>query len=438
MLGWYDPKLVALSLVVAIIASCTALELAGRVSTSRGRSAWIWLFGGALSMGIGIWSMHFIGMLAFHLPIPVAYDGPITLLSLFIAVVVSGVALLVIKRDTLTKKSISVGAMLMGSGICAMHYTGMIAMQMSPSIEYDPLLFVASVLIAIAASLAALWIAFKLRQKYSLLALLAKLGSAVVMGLAITGMHYTGMAAAQFAPDSICLAADSTRGMDTATLAMIIGMATLGILFVTMGISALDAHFAVNTAKLANSLQAANEQLQTVALYDSLTQLPNRMLLGDRMGQAIAHAKRTESSFALMFVDLDRFKPVNDSFGHAVGDELLKSVARRLKCCVRNEDTVARNGGDEFVIVLSEVNNIKDAAKISRKIVEALNRPFHIGAHELGISCSIGISVYPVDGQDIHTLLANADTAMYRAKKEGRNAYKFFMSSNITPVSDMQ
>jgi NO-binding membrane sensor protein with MHYT domain len=162
--GTYELKLVALSIVVAIIASYTALELAGRVSAAKGRSAWLWLLGGSVSMGTGIWSMHYIGMLAFHLPIPIAYDTPITLLSMFIAIGVSGIALLVLKRPALTKENITVGATLMGIGITAMHYTGMFAMRMSPPIVYDPWLFIASVLIAIVASLAALFIAFQLRS----------------------------------------------------------------------------------------------------------------------------------------------------------------------------------------------------------------------------------------------------------------------------------
>src|SRR5690349_15700413 len=220
MTGSYDLKLVVLSLVVAAIASYTALDLAGRVNASRGKSSWIWLFAGALSMGTGIWSMHFIGMLAFRLPVPVAYDLPITMLSMGIAIVVSGIALFVMRYPTLSNSNLSIGASLMGVGICAMHYTGMAAMQMSPPIQYHPPLFIASVVIAIAASMAALWLAFQLRQKRSALAVIARLGSAIIMGLAITGMHYTGMAAAQFAPGSICLAVDSTGGMGNATLAL--------------------------------------------------------------------------------------------------------------------------------------------------------------------------------------------------------------------------
>jgi diguanylate cyclase (GGDEF)-like protein len=425
MTGYYDPWLVLLSLAVAVFASYTALELAGRVSEKEGRGSWAWLVGGAVAMGSGIWSMHFIGMLAFHLPVPVAYDAGLTTLSLVLAIGVSGVALFVVRRPALTRQNIAAGAALMGTGISAMHYTGMYAMRMSPPIEYDPTLFVASVLIAIAASLAALWIAFQLRHRHSGLAVLAKLGSATIMGLAITGMHYTGMAAAQFAPDSVCLAAETT-GLDNTTLAIAIGAATILVLSVTLGVSALDAHFAAHTARLADSLQAANEQLRSLALHDKLTGLPNRMLLEDRMAQAITRAGRSGRSFALMFVDLDRFKPVNDTHGHDVGDRLLQEVARRLAGCVRKADTVARTGGDEFVVVLGEIGGAKDAAMVGAKILDELARPFFVEGHELEISCSIGISVYPEDGRDIPTLMANADKAMYHAKRSGRNQYSFF------------
>src|SRR5262245_10252909 len=141
MSGYYDFKLVALSLVIASIASYTALELAGRVNQAKGRSSWFWLIGGAVAMGIGIWSMHFVGMLAFHLPIPVAYDAPTTMLSMAIAIVVSGPGLYVASRPTLTGPNVTAGATLMGIGISAMHYTGMHAMRMSPAIEYHPPLF---------------------------------------------------------------------------------------------------------------------------------------------------------------------------------------------------------------------------------------------------------------------------------------------------------
>jgi diguanylate cyclase len=428
MTGVYSPELVALSLVVAVLASYTALELAGRVSQKHGRSSTAWLVGGAFAMGTGIWSMHFIGMLAFHLPIAVRYDAAVTALSMVIAIVVSGLALFVVSRAAMSVWSLAVGATLMGIGIAAMHYTGMYAMRMSPPITYQPLLLAASIVIAIVASFAALWIAFQLRHQSFGVAVLLKLGSATLMGLAITGMHYTGMAAAQFAPGSVCRAADSI-GMSNSALAVTIGIVTFCILIIALGVSALDAHFAT---RLADALKATNQQLSTLALYDSLTGLPNRMLLDDRMGEAVSRAERGREHFALLFVDLDRFKPVNDSFGHRIGDLLLKSVAQRLIACVRASDTVARTGGDEFVVLLSGIGDPTDAAMVSRKILDELSRPFFIEDYEIDTSGSIGISIYPKDGKDVSLLKVAADLAMYHAKRSGRNNYCFF-APEMTP-----
>ena len=426
MVGSYDPGLVVLSVLVAVIASYTALDLAGRVSAKSGASSWFWLLGGAFSMGTGIWAMHFVGMLAFHLPVPLAYDVPINVLSWLIATAVSGVALYVVRRPAMTAQNLSVGAALMGTGICAMHYTGMAAMRMTPPIVYDPALFIASVIIAIVASLAALWIAFQLRRKRPGTAILAKIGSALLMGFAIAGMHYTGMAAAEFAPDSICLAADSGTSLSNQTLAVLVSIGTLGILGITLVISAFDSQLAARTVKHADSLQAANEQLRNIALYDNLTGLPNRLLLEDRMERSILRGDRSGKLGALMFVDLDRFKSVNDTFGHRIGDELLKTVAQRLTNCIRKEDTVARVGGDEFVVVLNELAKREDAALIGGKMLQELSRPFSVERHELEISCSIGISVFPDDGKTLLELMNNADVAMYHAKKAGRNGYLFF------------
>jgi diguanylate cyclase (GGDEF)-like protein len=428
LIGTYNSWLVALSVVIAAIASYTALDLAGRVSARQGLASRLWLLGGALSMGSGIWAMHFVGMLAFQLAIPLAYDTLLNLLSWLIAAAVSGVALFVVRRPVLTGANLSAGGALMGIGIASMHYTGMAAMRMSPPIQYDPVLFVASVMIAAGASLAALWLAFQLRRKFSRAAVVAKLGSALVMGLAIAGMHYTGMAAARFAGNSVCLAAAGPSGLHNETLAVLVGVATLGVLAVTLILSAVDAHFAAHTAKLADSLRSTNDQLRNVALFDKLTGLPNRLLLEDRLAQAAYRADRGEKQFALMFVDLDRFKPVNDRYGHAVGDALLRTVAQRLAGAVRKQDTVARTGGDEFVVVLCDIHHAQDAALVAGKVVQELARPFRVDQYDLAISCSIGISVYPQDGRDLAELMVGADAAMYRAKRAGASSFEFHAS----------
>jgi diguanylate cyclase (GGDEF)-like protein len=426
--GNYSPELVALSIVVAIIASYTALDLAGRVASANNKRCWYWLICGALAMGAGIWSMHFIGMLAFKLPVPMAFDLPITLLSLLIAAIASGFALYTVRRSVLNARTLAVSAALIGIGISAMHYTGMLAMRMSPPIEYTPVLFVASVVIAIAASLVALLIAFHLRFRRSGLAILARLGSAVVMGFAISGMHYTGMAAANFAPGSVCLAVDSGSALAGAGLAVAVGISTLIILIGTLVVSSLDAHFA-------HSLHVANEQLRSVALYDNLTGLPNRMLMEDRLGQAINRAARSGKTCALLFLDLDGFKAVNDTLGHRAGDLVLQQAAERMARAVRKEDTVARLGGDEFVVVLSELPTKADVEVIARKLVTELGRPFAIADAATSVTASVGVSLYPSDARDVEGLLERADAAMYAIKHEGKNGVRFAEHAAPAPTT---
>ena len=175
--------------------------------------------------------------------------------------------------------------------------------------------------------------------------------------------------------------------------------------------------------------KAVEAKIAFLAHHDPLTGLPNRLLLKDRMQQAMVHGERTGRKVALLFVDLDRFKAVNDSFGHPVGDVLLRDAAQRLLACVRDSDTISRHGGDEFLVVLTDLQNSEAPARIAAKIMAVLGEPFHIEAHEAKISASVGIAVYPEDGADFDQLLKKADTAMYHAKGAGRNAFRFYTRS---------
>ncbi len=172
--------------------------------------------------------------------------------------------------------------------------------------------------------------------------------------------------------------------------------------------------------------KAAEARIRHQANFDALSGLPNRNLLLDRVARALLAAEREGWQVALLFVDLDRFKEVNDTLGHLMGDELLKQVAVRLTACVREADTVSRFGGDEFVILLNDVKRAQDAAEVARKVLTALERPLEVGGNELHIGASIGITLYPGDSKDAVTLLRNADMAMYRAKEAGRNTYQFY------------
>ncbi|MGE5095350.1 MAG: putative bifunctional diguanylate cyclase/phosphodiesterase, partial [Betaproteobacteria bacterium] len=170
----------------------------------------------------------------------------------------------------------------------------------------------------------------------------------------------------------------------------------------------------------------AEQRVAHMAHHDALTGLPNRVLLRDRIQQAIAHAHRAGTKIAVLFIDLDRFKTINDSLGHQLGDRLLQSVASRILVCVREGDTVARVGGDEFVIVIPGIETSADASTVAAKILEVLGNAFHLHGNDLHVGASVGISLYPSDGADAETLMRNADTAMYVAKDAGRGNFKFF------------
>jgi PAS domain S-box-containing protein len=262
MQATYNSWLVALSVVVAVLVSYTALSLAARVAAVQGRSARVWLLGGAVAMGIGIWSMHFIGMLAFSLPIALRYDVPMTLGTLAIAILTSGCAIGIAGGADLGLRRQAGGAALMGCGIFIMHYGGMSAIRIRPAISYDPVLVAASGAIAVGASFAALWLAFHLRTGDSRRLALGRLGAAVIMGMAISGMHYTGMAASRFSRGAFCVGGVPINNQ---WLAAIIALITIALLCIALITAVFDRHLQSREVDEAHRLQALNKELQRQA-----------------------------------------------------------------------------------------------------------------------------------------------------------------------------
>jgi diguanylate cyclase len=423
MQGTYSNWLIALSIVVAIAVSYTALKLVARVAMGGAGGKRTWLFAGAFAMGVGIWSMHFIGMLAFSLPIRLTYDLGITFGSLAVAVLTSGFALAIAGRRDLSLPRLSISALVMGAGISAMHYSGMGAIRVVPMISYEPGLLIASIVIAVVASFAALWLAFKLRSGHSWQMACARFGAAIIMGFAITGMHYTGMAASKFGPGAFCIGGVP---LDNGLVPIVIGLFSLAILAIALITALYDSHLQAKSLTYLDSLQKANAQLQHQALHDALTGLPNRLLLQDRLTQAIASATRDGTKIGVIGLDLDRFKNINDSLGHSAGDELLKEVAKRLLRTVRGQDTIARMGGDEFALVLPGIDDKAELEPIAQAILAEIGKTYRIQNAQLHTSPSIGISVFPDNGREAHMLLAHSDEAMYFAKQCGRNNFQFF------------
>jgi diguanylate cyclase (GGDEF)-like protein/PAS domain S-box-containing protein len=191
--------------------------------------------------------------------------------------------------------------------------------------------------------------------------------------------------------------------------------------------------FALAMVEDVTTRKYAEEKIQYMALYDAVTDLPNRTLFFDRLHQAVSRAHRNQYVFALLFIDLDRFKEINDMHGHSTGDKVLKEVALRLKECIRETDTACRLGGDEFAIILQDIQEIAFAEKVAQKIIRSISRPFVLGEIVCSLSASIGISFYPFDGEDVDILIKNADLAMYRVKRSTRNAYLLFSETFSVP-----
>ncbi|RIX51470.1 EAL domain-containing protein [Paenibacillus nanensis] len=545
--GNYDIALVVFSYLVAVVASYTVLDLVGRISTSVGRFRWLWLLFGAAGMAMGVWSMHFIGMLAFSLHVPVAYDL-ITVVESYIAILAgSFLSLIVVGRERLEVRHLLGGGLLLAAGIVAMHYWGMEAMQIN--ISYDPYYVALSVVIAIGAAITAFWLSFYFRKGKDSGKMWKKLASGFIMGAAVVGMHYTGMFAAEFyLGDKF----NSTAGiiLDQKRLAYFIACGTL----LTLGLSILGIFISNRFASKESEIQAGftwykslfdnnqdgiiavdleyritgfnpamaellglngdlplnrsideilhyiaeeeqehtRESLQRSfsgelqnyetaivrrngervelhginvpvvvdgrvvgsyiiarditdekryknmirhqAYHDELTGLPNRRMFNQLLTEKIE--SKTER-FAVMVIDIDRFKMINDSLGHLYGDQFLQEMSRRIQDCIAGMNvTAARMGGDEFTLLCDGAYSYRDLSKMVERIIRAISYPYRLKDNDFYVTASIGIALYPGDGSDAVQLLKNADTAMYEVKKNGKNGYRFYSSDLNNKLQD--
>ena len=424
----WDPVLIGISFVVAFIASFIALDSAGKVAISNRRESTFWRLSGGATLGMGIWSMHFIGMLAMKMSMPINYHFSLTAFSFFIALISATLAInIAISGNTLSTKRLVVATGILSAGVVTMHYVGMYAIIEHVAILWNRSLILLSVMIAIVASGVGLWLAFHLRQN-TRRALINRLIAALIMALAIASMHYTGMGAATFTH----FEHTAHDGLSTLELSVWVCAVTLVILGIMLVVSMVDSQ--LRTSRLADNLHQLNSQLEHQVHFDALTGLANRTQIDACLQACLQHSKLHQHHFALVFIDLDRFKVVNDTWGHHIGDQLLIASTQRIYSCLDDTMTLARLGGDEFILLVPDCNK-EDITALLTRIAAAIGDPFTLFGYTIRVSLSAGSSIYPEHGSTLHELKVKADMAMYHVKQAGRNGWAIY-SPEMEAIAD--
>ncbi|MDE1164133.1 MAG: EAL domain-containing protein [Pseudomonas sp.] len=432
----HNPFLVLLAYCVACAGSFATLDMAERIShVEQPKSQRHWRLIGAGCLAVGIWAMHFISMLAFETPLEVHFELPITVVSLFIALIAGLLMMNTLGRPNLSVWSFSKASIGIGSGIAAMHYVGMAALQSSAVSYYNPRLFALSVAVAIVASSAVIALARYFRKGSGMFHQLLKYSASLLMGAGIVSTHFIGMWALVLAvPAGSPLHGATTD--NSLQLGLTVALITLLIIASCLSAALADKklqgkeHDLRRVNALLSQLDQARMSLQQVAHYDALTNLINRRGFNQLFGEKLTQQTLSNGMLAVMFLDIDHFKRINDSLGHDAGDELLKVIAGHIKGATRShEDVVARFGGDEFCILIS-LNNREEARQLALRIMQKMKEPIDLAGRRMVMSTSIGISVFPDDGNTCEELLKHADLALYQSKGAGRNSLHFF-SSNL-------
>jgi diguanylate cyclase len=523
----HDLNLVVLAACICALACGTTLNLIERARNDRKRRFLLPLLTASAVFGCGVWSLHFVAMLAFVTSFPVTYGVPLTTISVVFAVVGTMTALCVWRYYPVRLIGVGLGGALLGMSVSIMHYAGVMAMQLPGSLRFDQGTVMVSITVSIGFAILAL------ARSNNLASFGRRVEVTVWLTLSICGMHFIGMTALEFHLGP----ADGGRsaGLGSSALGISVGTVSLAILLIGLAATLMEQRLSkrallelqrmrllsdmsqevlviyrdglillINAAggrmfgvpdeqlvgrRLLDFVEAADhptilrrvqqsevdlgyeeisiktargavipaefacneidfegkpsammairdlsdrkrdeEKMRHLAYHDALTDLPNRAMLQERLGMAMDAAARSAHVVALLYLDLDRFKPVNDMFGHAAGDALLIDVANRLRANLRVTDTLARVGGDEFVIVAT-FERQEDAAPLAGRLIASLAQPIDLAAGRVEIGASIGIALYPGDGDTQDALLRAADLALYRAKNEKRGTFRFFEAS---------
>lgn len=406
----HDPLSLIAAVSVCLFGSLLTMRLFGRVRNTRGvtRASWISLT--SVIGGAGIWTTHFVAMMGYEADVLAGYEPTATLTSLVLAIAITGIGF-AIAAATQRSLLIEAGGALVGGGIAAMHYVGMSGYQVQGHLESNQTYVVASLIAgAVFGALATSRVARPVTR-------FCRYGGGVALVLAIASTHFIGMTAVTVVPDAS--AAMPANMLPESVLTVVLMLVTVLILSIGSMTYVIDRQ----------STKSAVERYRQLSLHDALTGLPNRSAFVERLGHMMeAPAARADRIYILSF-DLDRFKEINDVHGHAAGDHVLRIAAERLGRRLRDGEFVARIGGDEFIAVTSRLFTHAEAEQMAARIIRDLCEPIGWEDMTLAIGTSIGISVFPDNAETIDDLLAQADTAMYRAKSIGSNQICFYDKS---------
>ncbi len=399
----HDWRLVVLAAAICLIGAFVAVMLFKRTMAESGYARFHWCFLAAVAGGSVTWATHFIAMLGYRAPVPVTFDGPLTVFSAVIAVFGIGAGLMLAALPQ-RRLATLLGGGTIGLSIAAMHYVGMFAYRTEGIVHWQQSYVIASVLVSALLSIAMVDRLHAGRDGYAV-------GAWGLFAAAITGLHFTGMTAFSVTP----IAGLPDHANDQAFAAMASAIAMVAALIVGAGISTFLVERRARTSSQA--------ELAHIAMHDKLTELANRHSFTEALEQECARLGDGRHGFGLLLVDLDRFKPVNDTLGHPMGDVILQKVAARLRRAARHSDLVARIGGDEFAIIARGGASRVEIASIAERIVEILSRPFVVHGNVVELGGSVGFSMAPGDGTDAETLNQHADVALYTAKRNGRERF---------------
>lgn len=424
MIGSFHLLLTLLALLIAVCTVYQAFDVAPRLAASRLRwQRTIWYVVGTWLTGLGIWSQHFVGVLARTTQLHNGLDPVLCFASGLLALVIAFAVLRVTDVAELGYRRLLLGALVVGTSVVPMHFL-MVASLHMPIVrlgEVRGLWFWCLLPYLLAVFVLRVLHAFRQRESRSLKRRIP-VACAVALALAVA-LHLTMVAVGKRFP-----VGDAIDSAAVVWIGGVITMVALVSIGASLALSELLTRMYRRTRSLAGSLDSLNDRLRHLATHDALTGLPNRPMLVERLAQALHEAGAGRGHVAVLYIDLDGFKNINDSLGRSIGNQLLCAVAERLAGQLRY-DSLARVGGDEFVAVLDHMRTPESAERIVERILTVMQDPFDLAGTELRVTPSIGMAHYPQDGDDGDALIAHADVAMYTAKQRGRNGYSIYDTS---------